>query len=151
VEPRGERGETLARGDRAWGSQSDDWRESLALCLLFAITIPPSEIYCTYIFIAILDSIFNLFTAFFRRLKCCFANNPAQRCCVGPAEVSASHIYVHPRWPKYLSFIPDFTFKIYKSFSLVCTTLIKKKIKFSSYVRKFRVEQLQSNIRGRAS
>ncbi len=31
------------------------------------------------------------------------------------------------------------------------TTLIKKKIKFSSYMRKFRVEQLQSHIRGRAS
>ncbi len=29
--------------------------------------------------------------------------------------------------------------------------LIKKKIKFSSYIRKFRVEQLQSNIRGSAS
>jgi hypothetical protein len=28
-------------------------------------------------------------------------------------------------------------------------TLIKKKIKFSSYIRKFRVEQLQSHIRGR--
>jgi hypothetical protein len=27
------------------------------------------------------------------------------------------------------------------------TTLIKKKIKFSSYIRKFRVEQLQSHIR----
>jgi len=43
-----------------------------------------------YIFIAILDYIFNLFTAFFRRLKRCFENNPAQRCCVGPAE------YLHP-------------------------------------------------------
>jgi hypothetical protein len=31
------------------------------------------------------------------------------------------------------------------------STLIKKKIKFSSYIRKFRVEQLQSHIRGRAS
>jgi hypothetical protein len=30
-------------------------------------------------------------------------------------------------------------------------TLIKKKIIFSSYIRKFRVEQLQSHIRGRAS
>jgi hypothetical protein len=28
----------------------------------------------------------------------------------------------------------------------VHTTLIKKKIKFSSYIRKFRVEQLQSHI-----
>ncbi len=31
------------------------------------------------------------------------------------------------------------------------TTLIKKKIKFSSYIGKFRVEQLQSHIWGRAS
>ncbi len=30
-------------------------------------------------------------------------------------------------------------------------TLIKKKIQFSSFIRKFRVEQLQSHIRGRAS
>jgi hypothetical protein len=30
-------------------------------------------------------------------------------------------------------------------------TLIKKKIKFSSYIGKFRVEQLQSYILGRAS
>ncbi len=30
-------------------------------------------------------------------------------------------------------------------------TLIKNKIKFSSYIRKFRVEQLQSHICGRAS
>jgi hypothetical protein len=30
-------------------------------------------------------------------------------------------------------------------------TLIKKKRKFSSNIRKFRVEQLQSHIRGRAS
>jgi hypothetical protein len=30
-------------------------------------------------------------------------------------------------------------------------TLIKKKIKFSSYIREFRMEQLQSHIGGRAS
>jgi hypothetical protein len=30
-------------------------------------------------------------------------------------------------------------------------TLIKKKIKFSSFIRKFRVKQLQSHIGGRAS
>ncbi len=35
--------------------------------------------------------------------------------------------------------------------SLEVSTLIKKKIKFSSYIRKFRVEQLQSHIWGRAS
>jgi hypothetical protein len=29
---------------------------------------------------------------------------------------------------------------------LICNALIKKKIKFSSYIRKFRVEQLQSHI-----
>jgi hypothetical protein len=28
----------------------------------------------------------------------------------------------------------------------LCATLIKKKIKFSSYIRKFRVEQLQSHM-----
>jgi hypothetical protein len=35
--------------------------------------------------------------------------------------------------------------------SVRLTTLIKKKIKFSSYIGKFRVEQLQSHILGRAS
>jgi hypothetical protein len=35
--------------------------------------------------------------------------------------------------------------------SIPGSTLIKKKIKFSSYIRKFRVEQLQSHIWGRAS
>jgi hypothetical protein len=38
----------------------------------------------------------------------------------------------------------------FKSSRVEQTTPIKKKIKFSSYIRKFRVEQLQSHIWGRA-
>jgi hypothetical protein len=38
------------------------------------------------------------------------------------------------------------TYQCYLTVLPVCATLIKEEIKFSSYIRKFRVEQLQCHI-----
>jgi hypothetical protein len=42
-------------------------------------------------------------------------------------------------------------FSLYELFPDVLSTLTKKKQKFSSYMRRFKVEQLQSHIGGRVS
>jgi hypothetical protein len=58
------------------------------------------------------------------------------------------YIYV---CPFFLYFCLSFVFSIIHSSHCLHDTLIKKKIKLSSYIGKFRVEQLQSHIWGRAS